>query len=50
MQDKTPREPAQADEKPPVPTTDELGDQALDAVTGGGGAPPAPHGPVGPGG
>jgi hypothetical protein len=50
MQDKTPREPAQPDEKPVVPTTDELGDQALDAVTGGGGAPAPRSGPSGPGG
>jgi hypothetical protein len=39
MQDKTPREPARPDEKPAVPTTDELDDHALDSVTGGAGAP-----------
>lgn len=50
MQDKTPQKPEQAAEKPAVPTTDELGNEALDAVNGGSGAPPAPHGPVGPGG
>jgi hypothetical protein len=50
MQDKTPQNPEQADEKPAVPTTDELGDQALDAVTGGAGAPAPRLGPSGPGG
>ena len=50
MQDKTPQKPEQAPEKPAVPTADELGDQALDAVIGGNG-PTAPRlGGSGPGG
>jgi hypothetical protein len=50
MQDKTPRKPEQAAEKPAVPTTDELGDEALDAVNGGNGNSVPPRGPTGPGG
>ena len=50
MQDKTPREPVRPEEKPAAPTTDELGDQALDAVIGGAGAPAPRGGPVPKGG
>jgi hypothetical protein len=50
MQDTAPQEPSRTAEKPTAPTTKELSDQELDFVSGGGGAPPAPHGPVGQGG